>query len=127
MAKLIHKELSYKIIGIAFEVYNSLGSGLKEKMYGDAFEKILKDEKINFQREVYYPLKIRGEVIGKKFFDFLIEDKIVVELKRGNENYREACAQIFEYLKMSKLDLGLVIRFTKDDVKYKRIPFIPSD
>lgn len=103
MADLIHKDLSYKIIGIAFEVYNSLGSGLKEKDYGNAFEEILKAERIKYKREIYYPIKIRGKVIGKNYFDFLIEDKIILELKCGNSRYREACSQLFEYVKVSNL------------------------
>lgn len=127
MNDILHKELSYKVIGIAFEVFNTLGDGLSEKDYGNAFEEVLKSEKVKFVREIYYPIEIRGKVIGKKFFDFLIDDKIVVELKTGNRKYREACMQLFEYLKISKLDLGIVIRFTNDGVKYKRIPNIPGN
>lgn len=121
MTVLIYKELSYRIIGIAFEIYNSLGDGLKEKDYARAFEEILKQEKIKYQREVYYPLKIRDKTISKKYFDFLVEGKIVLELKSGNRNYRQACIQLFEYLKVSDIDLGIIIRFTNDGVKYKRI------
>lgn len=124
MADLIHKELSYKIIGIAFEIYNSLGSGLKESDYSKAFEELLKDESIKYSRELYYPLKIRDKIIARNFFDFLIDDKIIIELKCGDNHYREACSQLFEYLKVSGLELGRVIRFTKDGVKYKRIPNI---
>lgn len=124
MSELLYKELCYKIIGAAFEVHNSLGSGLKEKVYGDALEVILKEEKIPFIREHYYSVKFRDKVIAKRYFDFFIDDKIVVEVKIGYDNYREACNQIFEYLKSSGIRLGLIIRFTKDGVKTKRIPNI---
>lgn len=124
MADLIYKELCYKIIGVTFEVHNSLGVGLKEKVYADALEVVFKEENIPYIREYYYSVKIRDKVVAKRYFDFIIEDKIVVEVKIGYDNYRDACNQIFEYLKSSGLKLGLIIRFTKDGVKTKRIPNI---
>lgn len=121
MTEVIFKELSFKIVGLAYETFNALGSGLKEKFYGNAFEQLLKDEKIVYQRELSYPIKIRDKIIGRSFFDFLIDDKVVVELKSGNNKYKEACVQLYEYLKTSNLKLGIIIRFTKDGVKFKRI------
>lgn len=122
MKDLLYKELSYKINGAAFEVDNSIGQGFSEKIYQKAFEEALVRRKVAFQREVYSPLKIGETVIVKKYFDFIIEDKIVVEIKQGTSNYRDVCSQIFQYLKISKLKLGLVIRFTRHGVKIKRIP-----
>lgn len=124
MVDLIYKDLCYQLLGIAFEVHNALGNNLREKTYADALEEILKQEKIAYQREFYYPLKVRSKVIGKRFFDFIINDQIILELKVGNNNFREAYSQIFEYLKSSGMKLGLVIRFTNNGVKYKRIPNI---
>lgn len=122
MDDLIYKDLSYKLVGLTYEIFNKIGSELKEKIYGNAFEELLKREKLKFNREVYYPLKINDKVIGRNYFDFLVEDKIVIELKSGSQKYKEACNQLFEYLKSSNLKLGLIIRFTKDGVKVKRIP-----
>jgi len=122
MSDLLYKELSYKIIGLAYEVYNTFGSGLREKIYGDALEELFKREGIKFSRELYQPLKIGEKVISKVYFDFLIDDKIVVELKSGSDRYKEACGQIYNYLRAKDLKLGLIIRFTKDGVKSKRIP-----
>ena len=122
MTEVLYKELSYKIVGLAYEIANSLGTGLKEKMYANAFEELCKQEKIEYKREVFFPLEIRGKQIGKSFFDFLIEDKLVVELKSGSDNYKDACNQLYQYLRASNLKLGLIIRFTKDGVKTKRIP-----
>lgn len=122
MADLIYKELCFKVVGFAYEAFNSLGSGLKEKVYANAFEEILKQEKVEYKRELYYPLEIRDKVIAKKYFDFLIEDRLVVELKAGSLNYKEVCFQLLDYLKSSNLKLGLIIRFTQDGVRVKRIP-----
>jgi len=122
MSDLLYKELSYKIIGFAFKIYNTLGSGLKEKFYSDAFEELLKQESITYQRELYSPIKIREKIIARNFFDFLIDDKVLVELKSGSDKYKEVCSQTYNYLRIKGLKLGLVIRFTKDGVKSKRIP-----
>ncbi len=122
MGDLIYKELCYKLTGLAYEIDNTMGSGFEEKVYANAFEELLKREKIKYAREVYYPITINGKIIAKKFFDFLIEDKIVLELKCGENRYKNVCKQVFQYLKTSDLKLGLVVRFTKDGVLVKRIP-----
>lgn len=124
MKELLHKELCYRINGAAFEVDNSIGHGFSEKIYQKAFEEALIRRNISYKKEVYFPLKIGDKVIAKKYFDFITEDKIVVEIKRGTSDYRNVCNQVFQYLKISKLKLGLVIRFTRDGVKIKRIPNI---
>jgi GxxExxY protein len=121
MADLIYKDLSYKLAGLAFEIYSTLGGELKEKVYGNAFEELLKRENISFSRELYYPVKINKKVIGKNFFDFMVDDKVVVELKKGSLNYIQACNQLSDYLKSSNYKLGLIIRFTKDGARVKRI------
>lgn len=121
MSEIVYKELSYKLVGLAYEVYNSLGHSLKEKIYCDAYEELLKQEGITYVREFYFPLKIRGKTVAKGFFDYLIEGKIVLEFKVGGDKYIDAYRQIFDYIKSSDLKLGLIIRFTKDGVKVKRL------
>ncbi len=122
MTDLIFKELSYKISGLIFEVDNTIGYGHSEKIYGDALAEILEREEITYKRELYYPIIIEGKVIKKVYFDFVIEDKIIVELKVSDNKYKNACTQIFNYLKTSGLKLGIIYRFTKDGVRTKRIP-----
>ncbi len=122
MVDLIYGDLCYKLVGIAYKVNDALGSGRKEKVYADAYAKMLEKEGIPFVREFYYPVIVDGVTIGRNFFDFLIDKKLVVEFKSGNENYKEACSQVFRYLSSSRLKLGLIIRFTRDGVRVKRIP-----
>lgn len=124
MSILFHKELSYEIVGIAYEIDNAVGFGQTEKVYSDCFEELLKNKKMNYKRELYHPIKIGEKVVAKRYFDFLVEDKLVVELKTGDYQYKQSCSQLFSYLKASNLDLGLIIRFTKNGVKIKRIPNI---
>lgn len=81
---LVHPELSYKIIGCAFEVFNELGFGHAEKYYQKAMAIALKKAGLNFKEQFYAPLKFKGELLGKLFLDFLVEDKVIVELKKNN-------------------------------------------
>ena len=120
--ELIYKDLCYKLTGFAYEVDNTIGFGFAEKVYSDAFEELLKNNHIVYRREVYYPLKIGDKTIAQSYFDFLIEDKIVVELKVGGYKFKSVFQQIFQYLKISKLKLGMIIRFTENGVLIKRIP-----
>jgi GxxExxY protein len=79
---LLYPELSYEIVGCSFDVYNDLGSGHPEKYYERALAEAFGIKKINFKQQVYYPLKYREKLIGKNFLDLLVEDKIVVEIKK---------------------------------------------
>lgn len=117
-----YPELSYKLIGIAYRIDNEIGYGQPEKVYCNAFQVLLEQEKIAFTREFYYPVTINDKVVAKNFFDFLIDNKVIVEIKIGIENYRSVCSQVFKYLKSSNHKLAIIIRFTKNGVKIKRIP-----
>lgn len=121
MADLIYKDLSYVLNGIAFQIDNSLGYGSREKIYCDAFETILTSKKITFKREISHNIKIENTVIAKRCFDFLIDDKIIMEIKIGDYRYREAYHQVLEYLKSSGIKLGLIVRFAPNGVRIKRI------
>jgi len=119
---LVYPELSYKVVGLIYKINDQIGFGQSERVYSDAIEKLLVKEDIVYQKEQYYPIKIDGELVAKKYFDFLIDDKIILELKVGDFRYKQACSQLFHYLKSSGKKLGLIARFTKNGVKIKRIP-----
>ncbi len=112
--KVIYPELSYKINGMLFEVRKALGQYAREKQYGDLFEHKLKEGKIAFRREV--SIGSTGNIA-----DFLIDNKIIVELKAVrfviSDNYR----QIQNYLQQSGLKLGLLVNFREKFLKPKRI------
>ena len=63
----------------------------------------------------------KGVKIGKCFFDFLIEDKIILEIKKDNNFSRKHIEQVHSYLKTAGLKLGIIANFTKEGIKYKRI------
>lgn len=118
---LIYPELSYKIIGLAYNIYNELGFGHLEKTYQKALAKELRENNIKFKEQVKYSVEYKGETIGNNYFDFLIDDAVIIELKKSGYMSKKNIEQISNYLKVSKLKLALVIIFTPDGVRTKRV------
>lgn len=118
---LIHPELSYKIIGCAFDVYNSIGSGHSEKYYQRALAEAFSRQRLNFNQQVNFPLKYKEKIIGRNFLDFLVDNKIVVEIKKGEHFSKTHIDQVVEYLKLSNLQLAILINFGIQGVAFKRI------
>ncbi len=79
---LVYPDLSYAIIGCAYDVFNELGPGHVQKFYQRALAKSLSLKNIKFKEQVYYPLKFKKQIIGRAFLDFEVEEKIVVEIKK---------------------------------------------
>jgi len=77
---ILYPELSYKIVGIAFDIYNSLGPGYHEKYYQRALTEELKNQRLVFQEEVPYSIIYKEKIIGRNYLDFLIDDKIIMEI-----------------------------------------------
>jgi GxxExxY protein len=118
---LIYPELSFKIIGILFDVHNQLGYGFAEKVYQKAVAVALKNAKLKFQEQVYAPVSFQGENISKGYLDFLIEDTLVLELKKGDRFSKTHIDQVYQYLISKKLQLGIIAYFTAKKVLFKRI------
>jgi GxxExxY protein len=119
--EIIYKDLSYKIVGVLYEVYNQLGYGYQEKYYERAIELLFLENKILFKRQVPYRIWMRNQMIGRYYFDFLVEDKIILEIKKGNYFSRRNIEQVKGYLKVANLKLAILANFTTHDVKFKRV------
>jgi GxxExxY protein len=123
--KLLYKELSYQIQGAAIEVRKNFGSGLKETIYQNAFTEELEARNIKFEREksiqIFSPKT--GKLVGSYWPDFIIEDKIIIELKAVEKIPKLFLDQIFSYLKNSKYELGYFINFASPKLYIKRIIF----
>lgn len=120
-AELVYPELSYKVVGILFKVHSKLGGKYQEKYYQRAVKVALKEAGLSFEKEIAVDLNFNGVKIGKYFLDFLIESKIVLELKATPRLTREDFRQIAAYLKAKNLKLGILANFRGDKLYYKRV------
>ncbi|MBI3501717.1 MAG: GxxExxY protein [Bacteroidetes bacterium] len=118
---LVYPELSFEIVGCAFEVYNELGFGHSEKVYQKALSVSFKNHKINYKEQVYFPVKFKNELVGKGFCDFIIDEKIIVELKKEDRFSKSNIDQVNQYLKSSNLKLALLINYTSTGAIFKRL------
>lgn len=118
---LIYADLSYQIVNVLFEVDNELGPGYQEKYYQRAVAVCLRKRGFSFREQVPVDVTCKGEVIGRYFLDFLIEEKIILEIKRGEVFRRSNIQQVYAYLKATNRQLGIIANFTKRGVIYKRI------
>jgi GxxExxY protein len=119
--EIVYPDLSYKLVGLAFKVYNSLGFGCRELYVQRAYSKELTKERFDFVREREIELIYDGQEIGKYKLDFVIDNKIVVELKIVPVVKNIHIRQVLEYLNVTKLKLAILIYFTPKGVMYKRV------
>lgn len=121
MAKIVEKELSYRIVGVLFEVHRELGGEYQEKYYQRAASKALQQAKLAFKEQIPVDLKYKDEKIGKYFIDFLVENKVVLELKASPTITAADIRQVLAYLKAARKELAIVANFRGPRLQYKRI------
>ena len=122
--KLIYKEESYKIIGACMEVHNQLGAGFLEIVYKDALEYEFRKLGIPYEREKEYLVNYKDVVLPHKFYaDFVVFDKIILEVKGVSGLVDEFTAQCINYLKVSNNKLALLVNFGELRLNYKRIVY----
>ena len=107
--------LSNRVIGAALEVHKQLGAGLDESSYHAALAIEFRTRDIKFQEEVWIDVVYKGQIVGRRRLDFIIGGRLVVELKAVTELIPLFTAQLYTYLKLTNLELGLLINF---DVPY---------
>ena len=111
------------MLGLALQLHNEMGCGFREKVYQDAFEVLLKENKIPYEREKHIDLMFHWVKLEHDFYyDFLIDNKIGVELKAVSEIIGEYEAQIINYLHVSNHKLGLLLNYGTTSLEYKWYP-----
>jgi GxxExxY protein len=120
MEQLLYKELSIKVLGMAFSVHNIIGPGLLESAYEGAFCIELEDAGIAYERQRVYPLYYKGRLVSAYIADLVVDDKTILELKSVKELNSVMEAQIINYLKLSKLDAGYLMNFNGLRVEWRR-------
>lgn len=119
--KIIYPQLSYRVVGVLYDVWSEIGWSHKERYIQKAVAVALEHKNIPFKEQVSVDLKYKDSKIGVYFLDFLVDEKIVLELKRRQYFSQHDIKQILSYLKSTKLKLGILAHFTKDGVRTKRI------
>ena len=122
MDDLYLKEETNKIIGICMEVHTILGKGHSEIIYGDALEYEFNKNKIPYNREMKFNITYKEIILPHHYFsDFVVFDKIILEIKAIQQLSSSEIKQTLNYLAASKNKLGLLVNFGEDSLKYKRI------
>lgn len=123
MADLLYKVDVYNIVAVCLEVYKTLGFGFSEVVYKDAMEIEFKTRQINYIRESELVVLYKDIQLNRSFRnDFCVLDKIIVEVKVNKEGITDsAVAQTLNYLKASRMKLGLVVNFGGTSLNYKRL------
>lgn len=122
MSDLLYKMESFAIIGKCFEVHNNLGAGFLEIVYKDALEHEFRKAEIPYDREKEYKVNYKGIVLPHRFYaDFVVFDKIILEVKGVSGIADEFIAQALNYLKVSGNKLALIVNFGDIKLNYKRI------
>jgi GxxExxY protein len=118
---IIYADLSGKVIGILLDVHNQLGHGHPEKTYQRALALAFKKEDLKFIEQLYSPVLYLDKVVGRNYFDFLIEDVLVLEIKKGDYFVKSHIEQVYKYLVSKNLQLGILAYFAPKTVHLKRI------
>lgn len=121
MGKIIYPELSFKINRILFKAHNTLGRYCSESEYSDFVEKCLKESQLLFEREKILPPIFEGEKNGRNKVDFLIENKIILELKSKKIITKDDYYQVKRYLTALNKKLGILVNFRSTYIYPKRI------
>ena len=106
-----HSELTDKLIGAFYDVYNELGYGFSEKVYENALVIVLRKLGLNVEQQSPITVYFADQVIGGFVVDLLVEDKIILELKSVKSLNDQHEAQLFNYLKATKIEVGLLLNF----------------
>ncbi|MGD9561610.1 MAG: GxxExxY protein [Pyrinomonadaceae bacterium] len=108
---LIHRDLTDKIIGTFYEVYNELGFGFLESVYEDAMVIALEEKGLEVGQQISVPVWFRGRSIGTFAADLLVEHRVIVELKAVSQLVEAHVAQLMHYLRATEVEVGLVMNF----------------
>ena len=104
------------------DVHNELGKGFSEAVYSDALEIELKENGVPYKREAKYDIHYKGKKLSHHYFaDFVLDEKIILELKAIECLIKSHTKQVLNYLAASKMKLGLLVNFGEDSLAYKRI------
>lgn len=118
--KFLYKDLSYKLIGCFYDVYNELGPAHKEQIYHESLKIVFEEKCIEYQSKPKIPMSFHKVRVGVYEPDFIIDDKIIVEIKSLLNIPKVFEKQLFYYLKGTKFKLGFLVNFGNEQIDIRR-------
>jgi len=123
MSNIIHANLSYKVMSLAFTVHNILGPGLLESCYENAMAVELQRSGIYFKRQQIFTVHYKGEIIGEYIADLVVANTIILELKSVQVLNPVMESQLLNYLRISRCPIGYLLNFNAPKLIYKRLVY----
>lgn len=120
MTKYKYSDITKTIIGSAMKVHSFLGNGFQEVIYQRCLAIEFAKADLDFMREVEIPIYYHDEAVGTRRADFLVEGKVLVEIKAITKLEEVHWAQILNYLRAYKIEVGLLINFGEKSLQFKR-------
>jgi len=116
------QEETYRLIGMGMRIHKVLGKGFLEIVYKDAFEYELRSGNIYYEREKEFIVTYKDIILPHRFYaDFVIENKLILEIKSKAGIIDEHYSQVLNYLAVSKCQIGLLLNFKDSTLQYKRV------
>lgn len=118
---IVYRELSYEVVGLAMEVHRKLGFGFLEKVYENALMILLNKNEIPAQQQVPLRVYFEGKPVGDYLADILVDSKVILELKSVGKIVDAHRVQVLNYLRATRLRLGMILNFSKKSLEYERL------
>jgi GxxExxY protein len=119
--ELLHRDLTYKLIGFGMQVHRELGHGFLEKVYENSLMVLFRKAGVVAQQQVPIKVRFEGEIVGDYYADILVENSVILELKVAEKITKIHKAQTLNYLKATGIDLALIFNFGGDSFEYHRL------
>jgi GxxExxY protein len=126
-SKLLHSDLTEKILGVYYDVYNEVGHGFLESVYANCMYLALTVAGVSVRREVPVPVYFRGQDVGQFKADLVVNGCVLIELKAVQNLDRSHEAQVMNYLRATELEVGLLLNFGGSKPQFRRIVFDNSN
>lgn len=121
-SKFLYKALGNQILRVFYDVYNELGQGFLESVYQNAMAIALRDAGLFIESQCPIPVYFREQLVGDFRADIVVEKKVILELKTGKAIDKSCEAQIMNYLRATKIQVGYVLNFGPEPT-FKRLVY----
>jgi GxxExxY protein len=116
-----HEELTQRIIGICFQIQDELGHGFVESVYHSALLIALRQEGLKVDSKRPTKIEFRGQIVGTFQPDIVVNDTVLVEVKAVRALAPEHQAQVINYLRATRIEVGLLINFGRPRIELRRL------